>query len=274
MKTTTDKAILREMFPARVLAPELTGEYYILQHHTHHEQNHMIVARSREALVHTFGRVEENEAPDAIKEFCRIEIVAPTLELRNQYAENLWESEIRDFWSDMQFSLTWCGASGNFRKSGKLPPQLKWCACAKQHSDCNNCHMGLKPKEGTLESFYWSARTKYLTSKGRQEELESKPELIKARDLMPGESISMLEYAPGHHSSGMTLVRGGYFNSYAAAFCVVKEELPYEFYNSMIKFKAQEATARRKEEQSKHVVKRRNMYTEERKKAFDFFASL
>jgi hypothetical protein len=269
-----DKDELRKMFPAQVLKPELTGEFYILQHWTEWEQNHMILARSREGLVKTFERICVKNEPSELKEFCRIEIVAPPLKLRDQYAQDQWEREVNDFWQDMYFDLCWNGPSGSFRTSGKLPHQLKWCGC-KGRFNCKQCHQGLAPKEGTLESLYSSARVKYLTSKGKEKDLETKPCLIKARDLMPGEKLSMLEYSPGHHSSGMSLVsEPHYFNSYTVAFCVVKEKFPYEFYNSMVKYNKLEEEALRKQQWAKHTVERKSQHLKTRKKAFDFFASL
>lgn len=145
------------------------GEHFILRWHSHNEGHNLILARSKASAERTFQSVLRKYSDTKAKEFLKINIVAPTDEIRQEYAKNKFDNEVRVFWG----TYVWM-ARDYKEKFGSVPAKLKECQAYSSdqegteekddeaHYYCLNCFEGFFPVSGTLESIYLANRDAHL----------------------------------------------------------------------------------------------------------------
>ncbi len=168
--------LLRE-YPLTVAYP-FGGEHFLLRWHTHNEGNHLIIAKTKRLAEKAFEIVfrEEDIGLD-IKEYLRVEIVAPDAEMVLRYAKEQYQFREKEFWSNVGYTAR------RFVDDGEsLPETIVACTsyCHKhedeedeikeeddsQHYSCKNCVRGFSVVGISTEGFFWNNREKpYVESR-------------------------------------------------------------------------------------------------------------
>ena len=230
----TDQELI-DRHPLRVQFPSLSGEYYLLVWWTHNDQHHVAVARTPEKVEMMFrrmltsegrydGRIDWQEAEP--RRFYRVNIVAPSQEMRLRFARAQQEHEVRSFGDWIVSSMRILEDADEPLPSGvkkcpkfKLPADYeggkpdRW--TRDRHYDCINCR---ETFVFNVEDFYPRMRETWLKERGYHERVEGGES--KAPEALPGQKLYEVRDAHGHHSDGT----------------VVGEVLPDQEYFDRIKF--------------------------------------
>lgn len=186
------------------------GEHFILRWHSHNEGHNLIIARSQASAEKLFQSALQEHNDATAKEFLKINIVAPTDEIRQEYAATKLEHEIGCFWG----GYVW--KTRDYKEQyGTIPAKLKECQSYspdqegaeeksdEQHYYCLNCFEGFSPVSGTLESVYLANRDAFLTR--YPVHVDKKLVECRAEPADPNKRIHTVSPDFGHHQEGIVL---------------------------------------------------------------------
>lgn len=237
------------MFPLTVKYPG-TGIRYVLQWHTHNEQNHCIVARTERAVEVAFRRVLEKGYPDIrISGYNRVELVAPHKKIQTAYAIAQKTIAVQSFWSNLAYLA--------LPNIDNLPNGLQKCTC--KNRQCKKCWVGIRPTEGTLESVWLQKRNPKVAEKGS---------LSRARKATSTENL--LVVGSGTHGCALQQAKG-YALENVQFFCV-ESGLTYSttVYKMLEEYhaKAEERKSEKRQLEALRLAKRNALSLEELRKIF------
>lgn len=238
------------------------GEHFILRWYERSEGNHLIVARSIAHAERAFQSVLHEYWDAAAKEFWKVNIIAPTDAIREQYAKEKLDHEVAVFWSVYSNMARY----DYQEEMGSLPPQMKLCPGYKSkydddventdyHYNCQNCSSKVAPVDGTFEDVYLKHRDKYLAKHPNHQDKRLTD--CKALPADPNKTIYTIRPDFGHHHEGIEL--GEYTLGINAFFFFYQD--PTEVDRSVVDTMVAESQKMIEEEEKK----RKGKYTSEKK---------
>jgi hypothetical protein len=281
-------------YELRVSYPH-TGKHYAVTWYTHNDGNHIVLARTQKAAVDCFLCVFKRERGSIEpKRFIELDIVIPPKEFDIAYRKEVHDSEYACFES---YCLGM--AKAYEKKNKKLPPGWRRCNEYKpnedyqadwnegdkdtkaylkdQHSGCLNCNREGLVYEHDLYQLYLEKR-ETIKNRGGWIYHHNDKRMVSLSSLKGPEADSrklyFAKYAPGHHSSGMTLEEANPENTAripVGFFChILNLPRPVEITDVVTNYKETEKA--REKRRSEEIIRDRLAREEqERKEAEEFF---
>lgn len=182
------------LFPAL----RYTGEMYLLLWHTHNEQNQLFIARTIDKLIRMFEiatKKNKTEFPEA-KELWKASIVLPSTDIRNRYAEEAYNADVREFKQNISFEI-----KEYVRRNNELPIGVNRCSVDlpddEEHYDCVSCENGFmlsKSWEQLMENHWDEYTNKPFSRQPFDGEVST-----------ANETLYTCQLNSGHHCSGIIL---------------------------------------------------------------------
>lgn len=263
---------LLEWYPVKVAYPG-GGIHYLLEWYTHGEQWHTILGRTPRQVdlmfLEAMQKPHDYNARDHFElgQYLKVEIVAPPVDYLPIYALQRWQAEVRDFWRTIVCECYSADENGEY--AYRPPPGIIFCPNhAPTDPDCEDCMMGMRPVEGTLESVYLARRDTYRALHHRKPYVDPHPRFkmgpSRARVSGPEEKVQVLTHSPGHHQQGTRILNDQDRENWpwgACFYLIELEKADRSEMDSILEMDAQD----RRDRQEKHDAMIRARMARERK---------
>lgn len=228
---------IERTYPLRVTFHK-GGEYNLLFWSTWNEGTHMIMARRESSIIPSIRAVIKKVGIPELKAFWKINVVAPTTEMKKRAAWQAYSHEMWDFKAQFGYELS--EYMNDKRNAGKAD----LCQNYKNRFDdesedensdalhhfCANCLQGYKIKGQSIESLFLVHGSKYSSPnpfKANKQSVAQQPDTNK--DIYYLDTSNF-----GHHRTGLLLNKvdeATTYNNIIFFFQGSKQEMPKAFSN-------------------------------------------